>query len=333
MENKVKNSPLNIILVAVCSFVGVGFVTGAEIWFYFARFEINMIFGLFVFAVLSFLLIYFSLGGKSEIKSERYCKFKAFFAGLSELLIASAMIAGLMETSELLFGKLWLIVFLCAVFCVILILFLGFKSFVFYNYFVAIFIIFVIICLFSFNNNFPLKIEQNFNEKSAILSCIFGAIYIFMNIAEIRPILEENKQNGSKINRIFFSAALSLILIFLIVIMSCFAIANKNLSKFSMPFLVLFAGHGGVIRWVFLIGLVLSMISTAEACLIGVKNKINFAKNDENFSKIIVILSSLILGQIPFQFFIKIVYPFIAILNFLMFIFEIILLKKSRKLK
>ena len=44
MKYEAKNSPFNVILIAVCSFVGVGFITGAEIWFYFARFGKNMIF-------------------------------------------------------------------------------------------------------------------------------------------------------------------------------------------------------------------------------------------------------------------------------------------------
>jgi uncharacterized membrane protein YkvI len=44
-ENKAKNGWFNTCLIAICSFVGVGFISGAEIWFYFARFGISSVVG------------------------------------------------------------------------------------------------------------------------------------------------------------------------------------------------------------------------------------------------------------------------------------------------
>ena len=89
----------------------------------------------------------------------------------------------------------------------------------------------------------------------------------------------------------------------------------------------------GAVLWIYLIGLTMTMISTADACLIGVKNKIKFSKNDEKFTKIIVIILSLLFGQIPFKFFIEIIYPIVAVFNFFIFIFEIFESLKNRKLK
>lgn len=334
MENKVKNGVFNTILVAVCSFVGVGFVTGAEIWFYFARFEVNAIFGLISFFVLSFLLFYFSLSEKETENNENKFKIKTYFAGVSELFVASAMIAGLMETSRLLFGKIWFIVFLCSVAVCFCVFWRGMKSVVFYNYFVAVFVVFVIISLFIFNNNKTIEIKPKILPKSASLSFVFGAIYIFMNIAEIRPILQEfGKENHTKTSKTILSLCLSLLLIFLIVTISFMILKNKNLVCFSMPFLVLFKLNGGVVFWLFLIGLVMCLISTAVSCLIGVKNKCNFSKNDEKFAKLFVMILSLILGQIPFPIFIKIIYPVVAILNFLIFVFELIYRKNNKKIE
>ena len=69
---------------------------------------------------------------------------------------------------------------------------------------------------------------------------------------------------------------LSLMLIFLEFILIIQFFRNENLSKYSMPFLTLFKAKGGVVLWVYLIGLTMTMISTADACLIGVKNKLKF---------------------------------------------------------
>ena len=98
-----------------------------------------------------------------------------------------------------------------------------------------------------------------------------------------------------------------------------------------MPFLFMFKNHGNFVCYIFLIGLISTMISTAETCLIGVKNKIKVQNKNERFVKIIVILLSLILGQIKFGFFIKIVYPIIAIMNLYVFFYEIFVRKKSKK--
>ena len=96
---------------------------------------------------------------------------------------------------------------------------------------------------------------------------------------------------------------------------------------------MIFKRGGGVIKFVFLVGVLMTMISTAQGCLIGAKDKLNYLKNDNNFASIIVILSSLIFGQIPFWFFIKIIYPILAVLNFNLFVSQIISSKKLKTCK
>lgn len=332
---KVKKGVFDVILVAVCSFVGVGFITGAEIWFYFARFGLNAVFGVFVFAVLVFALAYFALNEKREVNTKTI-NLKRKILLVSELAVASAMVSGLIETSRLLFEKFWLVVFLIAI-ALLLILFLSEKkSFVVYNYFVAIFVVFVIVFLFLFNNkniaNFDIKNTTKLSVETAIFSVIFSCVYVFMNVSEIRPILERNAKNFSRNNKIFLSLVLSLSLIILVVAFSIILLINNNISKQSMPFLILFKSQGGVVCWVYLIGLIMTMISTAQACLIGSKDKLNLTKKDGNFARCFVILSSLILGQIPFKFFIKIVYPILAVLNFFVFVLEIFENIKNRNL-
>lgn len=322
MKNKAENWSFNVFLVAVCSFIGVGFITGAEIWFYFARFGVNLFAGIVVFAVVSFVLVYYSISPK-QIQNEKFLRVKRAISALSEFLIASAMVSGLLEICQDLFGRLWFIVFLLAICVVIFIYFKGVNSFIIYNYFVAIFVIFILICLFLFNNKNTIDFSLNFSIKEMIYSAIFSLIYIFMNIAEVRPILTKYNQNKKQNKKIFFSLIFSLTLIFLVIMLSFVLVSNKKIVNFSMPFLLYFKNNGRVLFLVFLVGLVMCLLSTLLSCLIGVEDKVFVNENDKNFVKIIVIILSLTIGQIPFRVFVMIVYPIIAVLNFGLFIWEI----------
>lgn len=287
-----------------------------------------MVAGLVVFAVLMVFLVCFSMKDNKLQTKKFYGLKKAIFA-LSELLIASAMVSGLLETSRILFSKIWFIVFLCAIFIVCFMYFRSIKCFVFYNYFVAIFVLFVVACLLL-NNNYNNTLNLlGLGYKNITISMLFSCIYVFMNISEIRPILINLKTLKTRKKKIIFACIFSLTLILLIIAFSVTLFCSPELSKFSMPFLLLFKNNGGVVYYVFIIGLVLAMISTAEACLMGVNNRIKFDKNDENFTKTIIIILSLLFGQIPFAFFVKGVYPLIAVLNLFVFLLDCLSLRSK----
>lgn len=322
MENQAKNSPFNAGLVAICSFIGVGFITGAEIWFYFARFGAALVFGVAIFAVLMVFLIVFALR-PSETLSQKFLRFKRAIFAVSELLIASAMMSGLLETTKMLFSKAWLLVFLAAILVVCLLFYNNIKSFVIYNYFVAGFVIFVATFLLLNNNYNSVSLDIDLGYKNITKSILFAALYVFMNIAEMRPIFNSVQGLKSKKRKYIFAICISLTLALFVILFGFTLFCNKDLTQFSMPFLLLFKNNGGAVYYIFLAGLVLAMISTAESCLIGANSRINLSKNDENFAKSVVIISSLILGQLPFTFFVRIVYPFIAGLNALLFVCEV----------
>lgn len=321
MKNESQNKPFSVGLVAICSFIGVGFLTGAEIWFYFARFEAGSIFGLLTFGCISAILVYFSLSANKS-QNKHLNRVKRAVLGVSELLIASAMMSGLLEVSKTLFGQVWLFVFLCAIFVTFCVLLNGMKTLFLYNYFIAGLVIFILLYLFCFNNVSLGFISGDFNLKVAFQSMFFGALYIFMNIAELRPVLSGGAGLKTKKQKVIFAIAFSSVLIFLVVLMSVCLISNPNIISFSMPFLLLFKNNGGWAYWVYLLSLLLAMISTALSCLMGVKNKIKFSKNDEKFVCFVVMILSLILGQIPFVCFVRVVYPAIAVLNVALFVCE-----------
>lgn len=327
MKNQAENSLFNVGLVAICSFIGVGFISGAEIWFYFARFGSGMFAGLVVFAILMVLLIKFSLNA-SKFQSAKQSRLKTAILGLSEFLIASAMTSGLLETSKTLFGKFWPLVFLCSILTISFLFFKDLKSFVLYNYFVAFFVIFVIVFLLLNNNYNSLEFSLKTNYKNITSSALFSSIYVFMNISEIRPILLNCQTLKTKKQKFIFAFIISLVLILSIIVFSVSLLCNLNLTNYSMPFLLLFKNYSGAVYYIFLIGLVLAMISTAESCLIGVMGHLSYSKQDENFYKTLVIILLLIFGQIPFKIFVKVLYPIIAILNFFLFLSELFVRSK-----
>lgn len=332
-ENKAKKGYFSTIVIAICSFVGVGFITGAEIWFYFSRFGLGSVVGLIIFGILIYFVLSLSICSE-KTKNSKLEKIKTKILLFGELVVASAMVSGLCETTRLIFDRWWIIFYILAIFVMSWLFFCEKKSYVIYNYILLIFIIFVIFLLFIFNNNYSLincsKSTLNFTAKNAILACVFSCIYVFSNVAEIRPILECNTKNYNKKQKKILCLILSLSLVFLAFIFALQFFLNEKLSKFSMPFLTLFKEKGGAILWIYLIGLTMTMISTADACLIGVKNKLKFSKNNEIFIKFIVIILSLILGQIPFRFFVRNFYPLVALFNFLIFILEIFEFKKNK---
>lgn len=321
IKNKAKNDFFNTVLLSICSFVGAGFISGSEIWFYFARFGWALPIGLLVFGILCFLLCYFCQTSKTAF-SPRVYKFKQTVAFISEILIAAAMISGMREVSKTLFPNFWLLAFLVSLVFISLLLLRGKTSFVCFNIFVGFFIIFVVVSLFLFDNktqtNFAAKISLN-NITQAI---VFAVVYIFMNIAEIKSILSENAENRTKKQKIVLSLILSSTLIFLIFTLSLALNKFADFKKKSMPFLLVFKAQGNVLLIIFLCGLLACMVSTAEACLIAAKNKLKFQKTSNNFACMLVILISLNLAIFPFEFFVKIVYPILAILNFIVFILE-----------
>ena len=178
---------------------------------------------------------------------------------------------------------------------------------------------------------------MDFNTRSSFvnitLSIIFAGIYTFSNISEIRSILEITAINKSKKEKIFLSLILSSILVILIIMLSSLLLKHNNITNSAMPFLIFFKREGGLSLFIYLVGIIMAMISTADACLIGAKEKIKLSKKDEKFIKILVILISLLFGQIPFEIFIEIIYPMVASLNFLLFFFEIFVFKKRVKTK
>ena len=322
-ENQVKNGPLKLFIASICSFIGAGFITGAEIWHYFARFENDMILGVISFSILFYFLILFCFKS-SKNENTKTKKIKTAVSIFSEIVISAAMISGIKQMTKNQFYSDWLALFLIVVLVIFLLLFLNIKYFLFYNYFVVGFVIAFTLSLFAI---LDVKFDLNLQELSFDNSCkslIYACFYAFMNIAGVRPIIERIEfKNNSQANKKRFSFLLVFALILLILILSIFLISNKYLTLNSMPFLLLFNNKNIALKIIFIIGLLMALVSTAISCLGGAASKVDLIFDDEKFSKSFIFIFVLLLSFLSFDFFIQIFYPIIAVLNAILFFVEI----------
>ena len=324
---KGKNGAIGLSFMLVGSMVGAGFITGSEIWHFFARFNGGLAFGCVVLFLLIYYLVYSELNKKFNddyvlISRQKQARERVNY--ISELLIASAMISGLKNIISTLFNFDNLIIFLGVILVIFTILFFGFRLFRLYNYFIIGFIVFVVGAILVNFNVENTDAVFNLSVINSVKSSVYAILYVFMNISAIRPIIREFAPNFSK-NKAKISALFSAILMLnLILIISIFLIKNTSYSRESMPLLKLFGENGKVLKTIFCVGVIFSMVSTCVGCLFGVKSKIIHKTDDNLFSSIVCVLMALILGNFSFDFFVSVVYPVIGFLNFLIFIFDIL---------
>lgn len=325
---KGKNGPIWLSFMLVGSMIGAGFITGSEIWHFFARFNGGLVFGCSILFLLIYYLVYSELNKKfdsdyMELKTRQKWA-REWVNYISELLIASAMISGLKNIISTLFNFENFIVFLCIVLVIFIILFFGFKLFSLYNYFLIGFIVFVVgVVLLNFNVKNG-ETALNIDVVNSVKSCVYAVLYVFMNISAIRPIIREFSPNFTKNKAKFPAVFFALLMLNLILIISIFLIKNTSYSRESMPLLSLFEEKGKILKIVFSVGVIFSMISTSVGCLFGVKSKIVHKTGDNLFSSVVCVLVSLILSNFSFNFFVSVVYPIIGFLNFLIFVFDIL---------
>ncbi len=327
-------------ILMICSVVGVGFVSGAEIYQFFARFGKFSYLGIFVFFVSLFYLTNKILKENQEI--ENVSKMNNFYKNnrnntflkkfniksklmfFNVLMMASAMFSGLFHVINQLFLNNYLLVVCAAVFIIFVILIFGIKGLEKFDYFVITFIIFISVFLLV-NTNTQLVTEFDFeiseNIKNLPLSTLFALIYIFINIIQIQPIIAENKVNFESKNTKTFAFLFAFLMTMILTIFVKFIGSHLYLVGVQMPLLKFFKNVGGVICNVFIIGLLLALFSSLLAALVGVKNKIKNKISSNFLATLTTIVLALGFSLFGFSNFIKIIYPIVGIINFVIYVF------------
>lgn len=332
------------ILVLICqmlgTMVGVGFVTGAEIYQFFIRFNINSIFGFCLFFILIFYLtnkiLCETFNKQNSVKLHKFnifyaknttldkFKIKNFLTNINLILVASAMFAGLKNLLKHLFNHNYLSVCCLCVIFVVYVLWKGIKSLSKVNILVVVFLVFILFNLlydyeiFDVKNNFE---YINFSFKNITLSLLFSCAYVFMNIVEIQPVIRESKFNLSKKQSLKCALMFSVLLVSVLIIIGLFLSCHTEYLASSMPLLDYFKTKNIGVYLVFILGLILGLLSTLIGCLLGTKKWVKSIFDDEFYSTIFTVLIVMIFGLIEFSVFVKYIYPIIGVINFIIFVF------------
>lgn len=328
-----------MMLTMLGAIAGVGFVSGTEIEDFFARFQIDLIFGiLFLFILLAFLIYrvltqnincqnLFKLQNMSNKlpNNTTLVKFKIrnIILFFNLLMLSSAMFSGLRVLLYNLLKHNYIFPYLGIILSVFFMVILGIKGLAKFNYLVIIFLIFVISFLVKdLNININLA-SSGFDIKNSFASIAFAGIYVFMNIVELEPVVREYGLVLNKKNRITFSIVFSFIISALIFLICLFLNSNRRYTNFDMPLLVYFGEKNVIYKGIYYTGLLIALLSTLLTCLIGVKRRVlNTLCIKQNVgASFVSVLMCVIVGILPFSFFAKTIYPIIGILNFIMFVF------------
>lgn len=361
--------------------IGVGFISGAEIYEFFVRFGNFCYVGIGLFFVLNFLFCFKILMGDNHqnnitklylFKNKRANntflnknKIKKTIIFFNVLLIASAMFSGLRVLSKSLFNDNYFIAMILCVLFVFLVLYFGINGLSKVDSFVFVFVVVLVILFgakaFGGQANFESVKTTNwaFGGSAGMLlgSLLFSSLYVFMNIVQIEPLYEESGIIFSKKTAAIVSFLFSAFLTIVLVVFVEFMIVNMSISSSSMPFLAYFAGKGGAMHIVFVLGLFFAILTTLLSCLLGVKRPIiNFLNNkfaafsikerksktiskSQNLGKLhkknkklnfdfknflattICVFIAFAIGFVDFHVFVSIIYPAIGVLNFVIFVF------------
>lgn len=334
-------SYFKIIVLMLCSVVGVGFVSGAEIYQFFVRFGKFSNLGVLVFFILIFCLANKILNENQVIENglkmnnldnlllkntflvKSWLKSKLLFFNI--LMMSSAMFSGLFNIINKLFFNNYFIFCILAIVIIFMILFFGISGLQKFDYLVFGLILFIFV---YFLFNIKLVGGAGVQEYLSILdfknlasSIIFAVIYVFMNIVQIQPILNEKKIHFSNCSRKIFSFAFSLSLTILLFVFVKFLNSNLYLKTSEMPFFKFFKLKGGVCYVVFIIGLLTALFSSLLTALLGVKNTLKEKFGSNVLSCIFAIVLSLVVSLIGFENFVSVVYPIVGIINFIIYVF------------
>lgn len=336
---------LKLIVVFACAILGVGFISGSEIYEFFVRFKNYLPLTIGLFFVLIFILTRkvflqnnnyqktLKMQNMTKVSNKNTFllkfKIKKVLLFFNCFAVSSAMFSGLNVLCKKLFFNNYYLPILITLVLVFFILLIGLKGLSKIDYLVVVFLMFIItiFCIELKSNSFDEVVMlssislSEFSLGSFLGALFFAVNYVFMNIIQIQPVLGEfNIVAGKKqINIISFLFAF--LLTFVLAIFSIFLLNNMSYANFSMPFLEFFSQKSKLIYFIYVVGLILALVSSLIGCLFGVKREImNYAKTNL-FATIASVFATFVFGFIDFKVFVTVIYPIVGVINFIIFVF------------
>lgn len=341
-----------LILLLVGSIVGIGFISGAEIYQFFVKFEVCCVFGIILFFTLMFLLVYKIFYKKfynqkhpkthkiltcqNDVKMKKNNKkhhkntiliknqIENFLIIASTVALSGAMFSGLRNIIFELFENNFFAVYVLSILFIFYITLKGVLHLDKVN--VVMLFLLLSFLLFLIFDTFDSKkiLSANFGVfgfENITKSLSFSLVYVFMNIVPIEHIVNEFDLKFSRRQVLIYSFFVAFILTLVLIVFALFLFANKNIQTYSMPLLVYFEKKGGVVLIFFILTLLLGLFSTMISCLIGIKRVFILQKFTVFSSTFCAVLLSVVLGLIDFSVYVKIIYPIIGVMNFIIYVF------------
>lgn len=340
MKNQSKILSLsNAFLLSLGSMIGVGFLSGAEIWSFFARFGSYFFISIFVLFWLLILVLnsIFKMNDKN-LKMQNLCQnkkkntfltkynIKEFLANLNIFIIGSAMVAGLRNVIFELFCNYQIIIFCFLVLIVFMLLKNGYTALSKFNFLMILSVVMIIFYLILFGG-FDVKFAADelgkintSGQGGLFVSMMFAAIYVFFNTSQIVPIISNLNEKLSKKERLIFCLSFSGVFCLMVSFLVLFMAQHSDLSSSSMPLLSFFAERGIVVKYFFISSIIMALLSTLLVCLNGIKDRLNKGIKYNTLSSFLAIILVLIFGILPFKFFINVLYPLVGIISFVCFV-------------
>lgn len=335
-----------LMVMMICAIVGVGFVSGAEIYSFFVKFGNFSYISVILFFILMFFLILKILNDKTNEKNivklnkfhknkvkntnKEKDKIKSILIFLNILMVAAAMFSGFFEIVKQLFINNYYLIYIIVVCVVYFLLCIGVSGLEKFDIFVIILLMFIsaVFCLnlikdgsiFVFYKNGEISAESG-GVKILMSSIFFVLTYVFMNIASVRPIVDEFDFNLAKKGKVKFSAMFSFFLSAILFLFILFLSCHGELFQSKMPFLEYFKQKGNLFYCFFVIGLVCALLSSLLSALFGVKRVANKLFKLNIVSSGVSMIIAIVLSFIGFSNFVNIVYPIIGIINFVIYVF------------
>ncbi len=335
---------LQIGVLIIGSFAGVGFLSGAEIVEFFMRVNNFWWGGLVVFSVLFFCLMLKILDESLQVENEfnlqnlnKYyvkntfltkLKMKIFLTNLSALLVSGAMISGLRNLIYLLFNNNHFLIFCLCLIVIFLLLIFGVECLGKVNFLMMILLLFmaVMILLNFVNQGVELQFKNNdvfceLNLKNVLSSTMIVVCYVFMNITQVKSVCCVRAVKMKRRERFCFALAITMVITFIIASIMLFIYNNISLITTSMPMFEYFKNCNKFVFYVFVFGLFLGLTTTLMSCLCLLKQTANKVFAENLSSTFFVLLLALLVGFLDFSVCVSVIYPLVGVLNFIIFIF------------
>ena len=325
--------------VFISGLIGAGFATGSEIYFYFSRFGMWGIAGVFL-AVLIFAFMQYAVLNQAHIEKtftiDEYfkkilkkplCNLVSAFSYMFMIFILSAMMSGFGEMMYEMYGIKKLFGAVLMLVCTIIIVKKGYNGFVSTQSILSVAIVLIIggVCFYilSFGNN---QIEVFNPQFSWAGSAVCYTGYNMLTAVAVLCILAKDTQKKTSV----FSALITfVILVFLMAVMWYIIFKFDGIINLgSMPILRICMYNSNNLAIIYSLAVFFSMLTTAVSSAYALSVKYSGA-----FGEYILYAVSFFLSGFDFSFIVDRLYRLGGMLSFILIIGVILKEIKYIKLK